>query len=225
MIADDHTLVVQGIRKLLENDFELVGAVEDGRALLSKAPALRPDVILLDISMPLLNGIDACRQLVKLLRRVKVVFLTMHSERVYVEEAFRAGGAGYLIKDSAAAELTEAIHAAIRGERYITSRIGWSPTVGNPSEMGAAKLTPRQREVLQLIAEGRANKEIAALMHLSEKTVEYHKSSIRRELLLNSTAELTRFAIKHRIIGTYPGDREYAGEFAFAQNGSMAANF
>ncbi|MGA7415400.1 MAG: response regulator transcription factor [Bryobacteraceae bacterium] len=212
MIADDHTLVLQGIRRLLENDFELVGAVEDGRALLRKAPALRPDVILLDISMPLLNGIDACHQLVKSQRRVKVVFLTMHSERVYVEEAFRAGGAGYLLKSSAAAELPEAIQAVIRGERYITSRIDWNPTAINLSGAASAKLTPRQREVLQLIAEGRANKEIAALMHLSEKTVEYHKSAIRRELLLNSTAELTRFAIKHRIIGTYPGGRGYAEE-------------
>jgi DNA-binding NarL/FixJ family response regulator len=225
LIADDHMLVVQGIGKLLENDFELVGAVEDGRALLRKAPALRPDVVLLDISMPLLNGIDACRQLVKSMRRVKVVFLTMHSERVYVEEALRAGGAGYLLKNSAATELTEAIQAVIRGERYITSRIDWRQTATNQAETGSEKLSPRQREVLQLIAEGRANKEIAALMHLSEKTVEYHKCAIRRELLLNSTAELTRFAIKHRIIGTYPGDRGYAGEFTFAGDHAMAANF
>jgi DNA-binding NarL/FixJ family response regulator len=225
LIADDHTLVLQGIRKLLENDFELVGAVEDGRALLRKAPALRPDVILLDISMPLLNGIDACRQLVKSLRGLKVVFLTMHSERVYLEEALRAGGSGYLLKNSAAAELTEAINAVIRGERYITSRIDWSPAASNPSETGSAQLTPRQREVLQLIAEGRANKEIAALMHLSEKTVEYHKCAIRRELMLSSTAELTQFAVKHRIIGTYPSDRGYAGEFVFAQGGSTAANW
>lgn len=225
LIADDHTLVAQGIRKLLENDCELVGAVEDGRALLRKAPALRPDVVLLDISMPLLNGIDACRQLVKSLRRVKVVFLTMHSGKVYVEEAMRAGGAGYLLKNSAASELTEAIKTVIRGEQYITSRIDWRPTADNQTETASGKLTPRQREVLQLIAEGRANKEIAALMHLSEKTVEYHKCEIRRELLINSTAGLTRFAVKHRIIGTYSGERGYAGEFGFAQDRPMAANF
>ncbi len=222
MIADDHTLVLQGIRKLLENDFELVGAVEDGRDLLRKAPALRPDVILLDISMPQLNGIDACRQLVKSLRHVKVIFLTMHSERVYVEEALRAGGAGYLLKSSAASELTESIRAVMNGQRYVTSQINWSPVASKPHEAVSRKLTPRQREVLQLIAEGRANKEIAALLYLSEKTVEYHKCAIRRELLLNSTAELTRFAIEHRIIGTYPGDKGCARELLFSRNDSIA---
>jgi DNA-binding NarL/FixJ family response regulator len=203
-MADDHTLVLEGIRKLLENEFELVGTVEDGRALLRAAEQLQPDVILLDISMPLLNGIEACRQVVKLLPRARVIFLTMHMDLVYVEEALNAGGSGYLLKRSAASELSKAINAVLRGKRYVTPLIDsrelanrWE---GKVSKTAAERLSPRQREVLQLVAEGRANKEIAALLHVSEKTVDFHKSCIKRELALSSTAELTQFAIKHRII-------------------------
>jgi len=205
-MADDHTLVLEGIRKLLENEFELVGAVEDGHALLGLAEELRPDVILLDISMPLLNGIEACRQLVRSMPKVRVIFLTMHADVVYVEEALRAGGVGYLLKRSAASELITAIKAVMRGERYVTPLIDWKESTTSIRRKEARtkasdRLSPRQREVLQLVAEGRANKEIAALLHVSEKTVDFHKSSIKRELMLNSTAELTQFAIKHRIIG------------------------
>ncbi len=206
LMADDHTLVLEGIRKLLENEFELVGTVEDGHALLRAAEQLRPDVILLDISMPLLNGIEACRQLVKLMPKARVIFLTMHTDVVYVEEAFRAGGAGYLLKRSAASELTSAINAVMRGDRYVTPLIDWKGSTISVRRKDANKtaferLSPRQREVLQLVAEGRANKEIAALLHVSEKTVDFHKSALKRELMLNSTAELTQFAIRHRIIG------------------------
>ena len=206
LMADDHTLVLEGIRKLLENEFDLVGTVEDGHALLQAAQRLRPDVILLDISMPLLNGIEACRQLVKSMPNARVVFLTMHADVVYVEEALRAGGSGYLLKRSAAAELTGAINAVMHGRRYVTPLIDWKESTTsarqNDADQAVSKrLTPRQRQVLQLVAEGRANKEIAALLHVSEKTVDYHKSSIKRELMLSSTAELTQFAIKHRIIG------------------------
>ena len=206
LMADDHTLVLEGICKLLENEFDLVGAVEDGRALLRAAIELRPDVILLDISMPLLNGIEACRQLVRSMPKVRVIFLTMHADVVYVEEALRAGGVGYLLKRSAASELITAIKAVIRGERYVTPLIDWKESTTSIRRKEARtkasdRLSPRQREVLQLVAEGRANKEIAVLLHVSEKTVDFHKSSIKRELMLNSTAELTQFAIKHRIIG------------------------
>jgi DNA-binding NarL/FixJ family response regulator len=205
-MADDHTLVLEGISKLLENDFELVGTVEDGHTLLHAAAQLQPDVILLDISMPLLNGIEACRQLVKLMPKTRVIFLTMHTDVVYVEEAFRAGGAGYLLKRSAASELTSAIYAVMHGKRYVTPLIDWREsttrvrrTDGN--KKASERLSPRQREVLQLVAEGRTNKEVAALLHVSEKTIDFHKSCIKRELKLNSTAALTQFAIKHRIIG------------------------
>ena len=207
LIADDHTLVLEGIGKLLENDVEMVGTVEDGRALLPAVEQLRPDVILLDISLPLLNGIEACRQLMKSLPKAKVIFLTMHADVVYVEEALRAGGMGYLLKRSAASELKAAIAAVMHGKRYITPLISWKQSAGDSkpqpaNELGADKLTPRQREVLQLVAEGRSNKEIAALLHVSEKTVDFHKSAIKRQLMMTSTAELTQFAIKHRIIGT-----------------------
>lgn len=204
LMADDHTLVLEGIRKLLEVEFDLVGTVEDGYALLHAAEQLRPDVILLDISMPKLNGIEACRQLIKVMPEVRVVFLTMHADVVYVEESLRAGGSGYLLKRSAASELTVAIHTVLRGKTYVTPLIDWKQpraAIGRNEAEGSDKLTPRQRAVLQLVAEGRANKEIAALLHVSEKTVDFHKSAIKRELKLNSTAELTQFAIRHGIIG------------------------
>jgi len=174
---------------------------------LGLAEELRPDVILLDISMPLLNGIEACRQLVRSMPKVRVIFLTMHADVVYVEEALRAGGVGYLLKRSAASELITAIKAVMRGERYVTPLIDWKESTTSIRRKEARtkasdRLSPRQREVLQLVAEGRANKEIAALLHVSEKTVDFHKSCIKRELMLNSTAELTQFAIKHHIIGT-----------------------
>jgi DNA-binding NarL/FixJ family response regulator len=203
LMADDHTLVLEGIGKLLEKEFDLVGIVEDGHGLLRAAERLRPDVILLDISMPLLNGIEACRQLVSVIPESKVVFLTMHTDVVYVEEAFRAGAAGYLLKRSAAAELSLAINTVLNGGTYITPLIDWKPATKRHSfEPGVlSRLTPRQREVLQLVAKGCANKEIAILLGISEKTVDYHKASIKSELSLNSTAELTQFAIRHRIIG------------------------
>ena len=156
--------------------------------------------------MPLLNGIEACRQLARSMPKIPVIFLTMHTDVAYVEEALRAGGAGYLLKRSAASELTSAIHAVLRGKRYVTPLVEWKETLDtrrrNPGKTISDRLSPRQREVLQLVAEGRANKEIAALLKVSEKTVDFHKSCIKRELMLNSTAELTQFAIKHHIIGT-----------------------
>ena len=208
LLADDHTLVIAGIRKLVENEFDLVGTAEDGRAVLRAAEELQPDIILLDITMPLLNGIDACRQLQRFLPHIKIIFLTMHTDMVYVEEALRAGASGYLVKRSAASELSHAVHAVIRGDKYVTSLINYDkpdnrqPAISSKPKEPADfdKLTLRQREVLQLVAEGRANKEIAGLLHISEKTVDYHTYSIQRELLLGSTAELTQYAINHRII-------------------------
>lgn len=205
LMADDHRLVLEGIGKLLESEFDLVGTVEDGHDLLDAAERLRPDVVLLDIAMPRLNGIEACRKLVKAFPDTRVIFLTMHADVVYVEEALRAGGSGYILKRSAATELSAAIGAVMRGDRYVTPLIDWtsaSPRGPNDDKHSASeRLTPRQREVLQLVAEGRANKEIAAVLQVSEKTIDYHKSSIKRKLTLGSTAELTQFAIRHHIIG------------------------
>lgn len=211
LLADDHTLVLEGLKRLLAADFELVGMVENGRELLEVAAELKPDVVLLDISMPLLNGVDAARQLKKIRPEIKIIFLTMHSEKTYVTEAFSAGASGYLLKRSAASELVFAIQEVARGRMYLTPLIsaeGLRPFTDRsarsrlrPRLRSAGGLTARQREVLQLVAEGRTNKEIAGIMKISIKTVEFHKSEIRRNLGLGTTAELTRYALGHGIAG------------------------
>lgn len=199
LIADDHLLVVEGLRKLLDPEFEIVGVVDNGRSLLRLASVLKPDVILLDISMPGLNGIDAARWLKRRTPDVKLVFLTMHKDVSYVTEAFHAGASGYVSKDSVFSDLKKAIHEVVKGRSYITPQLadklgGW--TGGKL----ASDLTPRQREVLQLVAEGRSAKEIAVALDLSVKTVEFHKASIAQKLGIRTTAELTRYAIAHGII-------------------------
>src|SRR6266852_4657143 len=200
LLADDHMLLLDGYRKLLEPEFELVGAVENGRELLDIAPKLKPDVILMDISMPLLNGIDATRRLRKLVPKSKILIVTMHADADYVAEAFRAGASGYLLKRSAASELVSAIHEVLEGKRYLTpliTREALSPLFGGAPEPRklSSTLTSRQREVLQLVAEGNSVKEIAAILRVSAKTVEFHKSALMDRLGIHTTAELTRYAI------------------------------
>ena len=202
LLADDHTLVLEGFRRIVEQRCEVVGAVEDGRALLEAAVRLRPDIILLDISMPLLNGVDAGRQIKKLLPDVKLIFVTMHADPAYVSEAFKAGASAYLLKRSAARELDQAIEAVLKGQYFVTSLLTREIVTGLSSEEGGMfsqrhDLTPRQREVLQLIAEGRTIKEIAALLNISPKTVEFHKAQIIFHLNLRTTAELTKYALAH----------------------------
>ena len=204
LLADDHTLVSEGLRKLLEPDFELVGTVEDGRALVQAAARLRPDVILLDISMPVMNGIEAARQISQMKLGAKLVFVTMHADLTYVGEALRAGGSGYVLKRSAASELSQAIRTVLRGKTYVTPLLSPSETssiapIGAPGSESAGRLTARQREVLQLVAEGKSSKEIAHVLNISVKTVEFHKSCIMERLDLHTTAALTRYAIEHRI--------------------------
>jgi len=206
LLADDHTLVLEGLKKLLEAEFDLVGTAEDGRALLTAAQKLRPDLILLDISMPLLNGIDAARALRKTLPDSKVLFVTMHADPTYVTEAFHAGASGYLLKRSAARELTTAIHEVLKGRCYITplvTRDVLQPLLRPPAsrQRRSATLTDRQREVLQLVAEGRSIKEIASILHVSLKTVEFHKARICQTLGMRGTAELTKYALEHGLIG------------------------
>jgi DNA-binding NarL/FixJ family response regulator len=211
LLADDHTLVVEGLKKLLANEFDLVGAVEDGRALLAAAAKLMPDVVLMDISMPLLNGVEAARQLKKKLPDIKIVFLTMHSDKTYVAEAFRAGASAYLLKRSAGSELVFAIQEAAKGRFYVTPLVARDVvqsfldqprrTRHAPRRGSCGDLTARQREVLQLVAEGRANKEIAEILNISINTVEFHKSGIMEKLGLHTTAELTKYAITHGIAG------------------------
>ena len=205
LLADDHTLVLEGFRRLLEPEFELAGAVEDGRALVAAAQKLKPDVVLLDISMPLLNGIDAARQLKKIMPEIKLIFLTMHADPAYVTEAFRVGASGYLLKRSAASELVNAIHEVLRGRCYVTPLVTkdmLGSVLGPAPERGtfSTDLTPRQREVLQLVAEGHSTKEVATVLNISVKTVEFHKSRLTQRLGIRSTAELTKFAIQHGIV-------------------------
>lgn len=201
LLADDHSLVAEGLCKLLEDEFDLVGAVGDGRALVAAAKLQRPDVILLDISMPLLNGVEAARQLQVAVPASKLIFVTVHSDSPYVVEAFRAGASGYLLKRSAASELVKAIHEVLHGNLYVTPLIAKSALAGILKVAGKRRplLSARQREVLQLVAEGHSAKEIADILRISPKTVEFHKSWIMKKLDLHSTAELTRYALEHRI--------------------------
>ena len=207
LMADDHSLVLAGLRKLVEGEGEVVCTVEDGRALVEEAQKIRPDIILLDISMPLLNGLDAARQLTKLVPETKLIFLTMHATPTYATEAFKAGASGYLIKRSAASELKQAIHAVMRGQHYITPLITkdvLAATLHHPEgqmrQRPVTTLTPRQREVLQLVAEGNSTKAIASILHISVKTVEFHKARIMDLLDLHSTVDLTKYAVAEGLI-------------------------
>src|ERR1700682_357680 len=205
LLADDHTLLLEGIRLMLEPEFELVGSVEDGQALLTVAKALKPDVILLDISMPVLNGIDAAHQLKKILPSAKLIFLTMHADADYVTEAFRAGAAGYLLKRSAASELLTAIREVLNGNHYVSplvTRNALDMLITSTKAEGkfSDRLTARQREVLQLVAEGRTRKETASALGISVKTVEFHKAAVMRALNLKNAADFTLYAIEHGMI-------------------------
>jgi DNA-binding NarL/FixJ family response regulator len=208
LLADDHSMVLAGLLKLVETEAEVVGTVEDGRALVAAAQALRPDIILLDISMPLLNGLDAARQLTKLVPESKLIFLTMHATAAYAREAFKAGASGYLIKRSAASELKQALQAVLKGQHYLTPLItkdlleeALHPVVAEQGrKRPVATLTPRQREVLQLIAEGKGTKDIATLLNVSVKTVEFHKSRMMDDLDLHSTADLIKYAIAEGLV-------------------------
>ena len=204
LLADDHTLMLEGLRRLLEDQCELVGSVEDGRALVEAAQRLHPDVILLDISMPLLNGLEAARHIRELVPESKLIFLTMHADPTYASEAFRAGASGYLLKRSAASELADAISVVLKGRSYLTPLISDEvlqpcalPSTKVPPRLG--ELTPRQREVLQLVAEGCTGREIAVQLKISVKTVEFHKARIMDQLGLRTTSQLTMYAVAHGI--------------------------
>jgi DNA-binding NarL/FixJ family response regulator len=205
LLVDDHVMVLEGFKRLIEDQCEVVGMVEDGRTLLEVAPKLKPDIITMDISMPWLNGLDAARRLKKEMPDVKIIFLTMHADVAYVREAFAAGASGFLMKRSAGTELLQAIQAVSNGQYYITSLITKDlvrSILEGASNVSPQRdvLTPRQREVLQLVAEGRAVKEIATILNVSAKTVDYHKGQIMEQLNLHTTAELTKYAIAHGLI-------------------------
>ena len=203
LLADDHRMVAEGLKSLLHEEFDLVGVVEDGRALIEGARKLRPDVIVADITMPHLNGLDALGPLQRDNPRVKVIFLTMHREVAYARRAMEAGASGFVLKHSAPSELIVAIRAALAGKTYLTPTLAGevlhAMQQGGKSD-GAAQLTPRQREILQLLAEGRSAKEIAAELNISVRTVEFHKYQLMESLNLHNGAELVHFAIKHGIV-------------------------
>jgi DNA-binding NarL/FixJ family response regulator len=204
LLADDHTLLLEAFEKLLEPDFTVVGAVSDGRALLSAAAELKPDVIVLDIAMPLLNGLDAARQLKATMPKVKLIFLTMNEDPNVASEAFRAGASGYLLKTSASSELTKAIREALCGRSYVTPIITQGMVdsfIRRPrDDRDAPQLTPRQREVLQLLAEGRSMKEAAKILNVTPRTVAFHKYRMMDQLNLKNNADLIQFALRECIV-------------------------
>jgi len=205
LLADDHLMVAEALKSLLTPEFDLVGVVEDGRALVEAAGKLRPDVIVADVTMPHLNGIDALIRLRQGGDRTPVVFLTMHRDVSFARRALDAGASGFVLKHSASAELVTAIRAALQGKTYLTPQLAGEVLEAmkeGPDQAGdsIASLTPRQREVLQLLAEGRSAKEIASDLEISARTVEFHKYQMMETLDLHTNAELIHFAIKHGLV-------------------------
>ena len=206
IIADDHALMAEGLSRILAAEYDVVGTFHDGRELVAGVPSLRPDIICLDIGMPSLNGVQAAVELHRLLPRTKLVFVTQQIELPYLRAAFRAGASGYVAKQSAGSELLVALKAVRSGKTYITPLLA-QDGVQDPVDLRASPagvftdaLTPRQREVLQLVAEGKTVKEISASLRISTKTVEFHKGCLMDELGLRTTAELTRYALSHQVI-------------------------
>jgi RNA polymerase sigma factor (sigma-70 family) len=205
LLADDHEIVVEGLRRVLDADFDVIGVVSDGLALLADAKRLRPDVIVVDVSMPRLNGIEAARQIRKSGLTAKLVFLSMHPDVIYVSEAFRAGGSAYVLKSSAGIEIVEAVREVLEGRTYVTPSI--DKTIlerqirrDESANQNLDRLSPRKREVLQMTAEGKTTKEIADILTISPRTVEFHRYRVMETLDLHSIAELVQYAIKHRLV-------------------------
>ena len=202
LIADDHHIVAEGIRSVLEKKCDVVGIVGDGRELLVDAPKLKPDVIVLDIGMPSMNGLAAAERLKPLLPNVKFVFLTMNQDPNLAAAALNLGAVGYVLKHSAASELLEAVSEVLQGRSYVTPKLqpGNRAVRETRARQFSKELTPRQKEVLQLLAEGRPMKEVADILNLSEKTIMFHKYHIMNAFNLKSNADLVLFALKHNLI-------------------------
>lgn len=209
LLAEDHTIVRKGLRSILDSEegIEVVGEAEDGRAAVEAVEHLRPDVVMMDISMPSLNGLEATRQIKRRFPHVKVLVLTMHTNEKYISQILQAGASGYLVKQAAVEELTAAIQAVHRGDAFLSPSIS-KKVLQRFVQQGQAmagedsyeQLTPREREVLQLIAEGCTNRDISNVLHISIKTVEVHRANLMRKLDLHSAAELTRYAISKGLI-------------------------
>lgn len=203
IIADDHTMLVEAFEKLLAPECEVVAKVADGRALLKAVRELRPDVVVLDLAMPLLNGLDAARQIKQTDPTVRIVFVTMNEDPDLAAEAFRAGGAAYLLKRSAGSELLTAIREVMKRRSYVTPLVteGMLGSLMHPSKEGQARqLTSRQREVLQLLAEGKSMKEVASILNVTARTVAFHKYRMMEQLKIKTTAELIQYAIRQHVI-------------------------
>src|SRR6185503_14001922 len=197
LLADDHPLFLEGVRRLLENKYDVVGTVTDGKALIAAAQSLQPDIIVVDISMPEMNGLAAAQIIRKMVPSAKFIVLSVHSDQAYAREAFRAGVKGFVSKRAAAAELLTAIKQVLEGRTYVTPLVDAGKAEN--SWQGGKKLTLRQMEILRLVAEGHQNKEIAQVLKISVKTVEFHKTRIMNELDIHTPAGLTRYAIDHGI--------------------------
>ena len=203
LLADDHALLLGAFEALLSSECEIVGTAPDGRQLVSEAARLKPDVIVLDVTMPHLNGLEAARQIKQSLKTVKLVFVTMNEDADLAAEAFRAGASAYLLKRSAASELLTAIREVMQGRSYVTPFVtdGLVETLLNPEKPGpSTDLTPRQREILQLLAEGRSMKEAGAVLNLTRRTIAFHKYRMMQQLRVKTTAELIQYAIRNHIV-------------------------
>jgi DNA-binding NarL/FixJ family response regulator len=202
LLADDHTLLLEAFQRLLADACDVVGAVSNGRDLVLAATSLRPDVVVVDIAMPLLNGLDAARQIRQTQPAVRIIFLTMNEDPDLAAEAFRAGASGYLVKRSAASELLTAIREATKHHSYITPLVteGLVGSMLHAVEGRPPELTPRQREILQLVAEGHSMKEMGAILDIAPRTVAFHKYRLMEQLHIRTTAELIQFAINHHIV-------------------------
>jgi DNA-binding NarL/FixJ family response regulator len=205
LLADDHALILHGVRSTLESQFEIVGEVSDGKSLVQAAEALRPDVIVLDISMPVLNGFEAAQRIREILPAARLVFLSQHLDPAYLRQALKIGASAYVLKSQSADELQQALAAVMRGQTHISPAFGeqvianlWNRSKELSNE--SADLTTRQREILQLIVEGRANKEIADLLAVSVKTVEFHRARLMNKLGVHSAAQLAKVAVQRGLI-------------------------
>jgi DNA-binding NarL/FixJ family response regulator len=205
LLGDDHVLILDGLRAALQGQYEIVGLAKDGRTLVSEAERLKPDLVVIDISMPLLNGFEAAKQIKKSLPHIKLIFLSQHLNPAYLKNALKLGASGYVLKSGATEELQQAIATAMRGKTYITPAFGEDVIARLWNREGELNeetegLTDRQREILQLIIEGRGNKEIADIIHVSVKTVEFHRARIMAKLGVKSVAELTKVALQQGLI-------------------------
>ena len=205
LVADDQPMVLEGLHSLLEPEFEIVGEAGDGQALLAAAERTKPDIIVTDIAMPLLNGIEAARQIKKKDPNVKIVFLTIHADMVYATEALKAGGSAFVLKTSACDELLTAIHEVLNGRKFVTPSIAARvlqalASRGSKRRKGLERLTKRQREVLRMTAEGKTLNQVAETLHISSSTAKSHRHRLMEELQLHTTAELTRYAIEHELV-------------------------